>query len=110
MCSFCWDCLGWTRTIQGVVKGVKGQAIKNADVRIESSDGRQKFNTVKTDGRAVIFQKVSPPGVYRVTLIVNGVLKAYITNTMLPFQIVDFLPFTTLRFFEIPNLLFISRY
>ena len=37
--------------IQGVVKDAKGQTIKGADVRIESKDGRQKFNTVKTDGK-----------------------------------------------------------
>jgi hypothetical protein len=35
--------------IQGVVKDAKGQAIKGADVRIESKDGKQLFNTVKTD-------------------------------------------------------------
>ena len=33
--------------IQGLAKDAKGQAIKGADVRIESKDGKQKFNTVK---------------------------------------------------------------
>ena len=36
--------------IQGVVKDAKGQAIKGADVRIESRDGKKVFKTVKTDG------------------------------------------------------------
>ena len=36
-------------SIQGVVKDAKGQPIKGADVRVESRDGKQLFNTVKTD-------------------------------------------------------------
>jgi Carboxypeptidase regulatory-like domain len=67
--------------IQGFVKDAKGQAIKNADVRIESKDGRQKFNTVKTDGKGRYISEGLAPGVYRVTLVVNGAVKASITNT-----------------------------
>jgi hypothetical protein len=67
--------------IQGVVKDAKGQAIKGADVRIESKDGRQKFNTVKTDGQGRYISEGLQPGVYRVTLVVNGAVKASITNT-----------------------------
>jgi hypothetical protein len=67
--------------IQGVVKDAKGQPIKGADVRIESKDGRQKFNTVKTDGKGRYLSEGLQPGVYRVTLVVNGAVKATITNT-----------------------------
>ena len=67
--------------IQGVVKDAKGQAIKGADVRIESKDGRQKFSTVKTDGKGRYISEGLQPGVYRVTLVVNGAVKASITNT-----------------------------
>ena len=67
--------------IQGVVKDAKGQAIKGADVRIESKDGRQKFNTVKTDAKGRYITDALPEGVYRVTLLVNGAMKASITNT-----------------------------
>jgi hypothetical protein len=67
--------------IQGVVKDAKGQAIKGADVRIESKDGRQKFNTVKTDGKGRYLSEGLQPGVYRVTLLVNGAMKGSITNT-----------------------------
>jgi carboxypeptidase family protein len=67
--------------IQGVVKDAKGQAIKGADVRIESKDGRQKFNTVKTDGKGRYISEGLQPGVYKVTLMVNGAVKASITNT-----------------------------
>src|SRR5437762_12224099 len=67
--------------IQGVVKDAKGQAIKNADVRIESKDGKQRFNTVKTDGKGRYISEGLPAGAYRVTLDVNGAMKASITNT-----------------------------
>jgi hypothetical protein len=67
--------------IQVVVKDAKGQVIKGADVRIESKDGRQKFNTVKTDGKGRYISEGLAPGVYSVTLVVNGGVKASITNT-----------------------------
>jgi hypothetical protein len=67
--------------IQGVVKDAKGQAIKGADVRIESKDGKQQFTTVKTDGKGRYISESLPAGVYRVTLAVNGAVKASITNT-----------------------------
>jgi len=67
--------------IQGVVKDAKGQAIKGADVRIESRDGKQLFKTVKTDGSGRYVSDGLAAGVYRVTLVVNGVVKASIMNT-----------------------------
>jgi hypothetical protein len=68
--------------IQGVVKDAKGQAIKGADVRVESKDGKQHFNPVKTDAKGrYISQGLPAGGVYRVTLIVNGAVKGSITNT-----------------------------
>jgi hypothetical protein len=47
----------------------------------ESKDGRQRFNTVKTDGQGRYISEGLQPGVYRVTLAVNGAVKASITNT-----------------------------
>jgi len=67
--------------IQGLVKDAKGQAIKGADVRIESKDGKQQFNTVKTDAKGRYISQGLPAGIYRVTLVVNGAVKASITNT-----------------------------
>jgi Carboxypeptidase regulatory-like domain len=67
--------------IQGVVKDAKGQAIKGAEVRIESKDGSQRFNTVKTDSKGRYISDGLPVGVYRVTLVVNGAVKASIGNT-----------------------------
>jgi len=68
-------------SIQGVVKDAKGQAIKGANVRIESKDGKQLFNTVKTDGQGRYISEGLQPGVYRVSLVVNGAVKAAIGNT-----------------------------
>jgi hypothetical protein len=67
--------------IQGVVKDAKGQVIKGADVRIESRDGKKLFQTVKTDGSGHYVSAGLAAGVYRVTLVVNGTVKASITNT-----------------------------
>ncbi|MGC2626384.1 MAG: carboxypeptidase-like regulatory domain-containing protein [Candidatus Udaeobacter sp.] len=67
--------------IQGVVKDPKGHAIKGADVRIESRDGKKLLQTVKTDGSGRYVSNGLAAGVYRVTLVVNGAIKASITNT-----------------------------
>jgi Carboxypeptidase regulatory-like domain len=68
-------------SIQGVVKDAKGQPIKGADVRIESKDGKQLFNTVRTDTKGRYISEGLQPGVYRVSLVVNGAVKAAIGNT-----------------------------
>src|SRR6266545_1411036 len=68
-------------SIQGIVKDAKGQPIKGADVRIESKDGKQLFNTVKTDAKGRYISQGLAAGVYRVSLVVNGAVKASITNT-----------------------------
>src|SRR5215208_63885 len=68
-------------SIQGVVKDAKGQPIRGADVRVESRDGKQLFNTVKTDAKGHYISQGLKPGVYRVALVVNGAAKASIMNT-----------------------------
>src|SRR5215470_13759515 len=68
-------------SIQGHVKDAKGQPLKGADVRVESRDGKQVFNTVKTDGKGHYISQGLKPGVYRVSLIVNGAVKSSIMNT-----------------------------
>ncbi len=68
-------------SIQGIVKDAKGQPIKGADVRIESKDGKQLFNTAKTDAQGRYISQGLTAGVYRVTLIVNGAVKGSIMNT-----------------------------
>ena len=68
-------------SIQGFVKDAKGEPIKGTDVRIESRDGKQVFSTVKTDSKGRYISQGLQPGVYRVTLLVNGAVKASIMNT-----------------------------
>jgi TolB-like protein/tRNA A-37 threonylcarbamoyl transferase component Bud32 len=68
-------------SIQGFVKDAKGEPIKGADLRIESRDGKQVFSTVKTDPKGRYISQGLQPGVYRVTLLVNGTAKASIMNT-----------------------------
>src|SRR6266516_6507905 len=67
--------------IQGVVKDAKGQAIKGADVRIESKDGSKLFKIVKTDANGRYVSDGLAAGMYRLTLVVNGAIKASINNT-----------------------------
>ena len=68
-------------SIQGIVKDAQGKPIKGADVRIASRDGKQLFNTVKTDSQGRYISQGLQPGVYRVSLVVNGAVKAAIGNT-----------------------------
>jgi len=68
-------------SIQGLVKDVKGEPVKDADVRIESRDGKQVFRRVKTDPKGRYISQGLKPGDYRVTLLVNGTVKASIRNT-----------------------------
>jgi hypothetical protein len=67
-------------SLQGFVKDAKGEPIKGADVRVESRDGKQVFSTVKTDTQGRYISQGLQPGVYRVTLLVNGAVKALSTN------------------------------
>jgi serine/threonine protein kinase len=68
-------------SIEGFVKDAKGEPIKGAGVRIESRDGKQVFSTANTDPRGRYSSQGLQPGVYRVTLLVNGAVKASIINT-----------------------------
>jgi hypothetical protein len=68
-------------SIQGFVKDAKGEPIKGADLRIESRDGKQVLRTAKTDPNGHYSSQGLQPGVYRVTLAVNGAVKASIMNT-----------------------------
>jgi hypothetical protein len=70
-----------TSALQGIVKDPKGHPIKGADVRIESKDGSKLIKTVKTDANGHYVSDGLPAGVYRVTLVVNGVVKTSINNT-----------------------------
>ncbi len=68
-------------SIQGIVKDAQGKPIRGADVQIQSPDGKQLFNTVKTDTQGRYISQGLQPGVYRVSLVVKGAVKAAIGNT-----------------------------
>jgi hypothetical protein len=68
-------------SIQGIARDAQGKPIKGANVKIESRDGKQLFNTVKTDAQGRYISQGLQPGVYRVSLVVNGAVKAAIGNT-----------------------------
>jgi TolB-like protein/tRNA A-37 threonylcarbamoyl transferase component Bud32 len=68
-------------SIRGFVRDAQGEPIKDAGLRIESRDGKQVFNAVKTDAKGRYISQGLQPGVYRVTLLVNGAVKASIMNT-----------------------------
>jgi serine/threonine protein kinase len=68
-------------SFQGFVKDAKGEPIKGAGVRIESRDGKQLFSTATTDPKGRYISQGLQPGVYRITLVVNGMVKASILNT-----------------------------
>jgi serine/threonine protein kinase len=68
-------------SIQGFVKYAEGEPINGANVRIESRDGKQVFSTAKTGSNGRYISQGLQPGVYRVTLLVNGAVKASIMKT-----------------------------
>ena len=69
--------------LQGIVEDAKGHPIQGADIRIEATNTGRLLTTVKTDvyGRYTLQGLVA--GNYRVTLVVNGAVKASINNTTL---------------------------
>jgi hypothetical protein len=77
---------GGNATLQGIVKDPKGQPIKGADIRIEATGGGKLFGSVKTDASGHYTSAALPAGTYRVTLVVNGAVKASINNTKTKLQ------------------------
>ena len=67
--------------LQGIVKDPKGQPIKGADIRIEAQGGGKLLGTTKTGANGRYTSDALPGSTYRVTLIVNGAVKASINNT-----------------------------
>ena len=67
--------------VEGIVKDAKGRPIQGADVRIEATNGGALLTTAKTDANGRYILKGLAAGTYRVTLVVNGVLKTSINNT-----------------------------
>jgi 5-hydroxyisourate hydrolase-like protein (transthyretin family) len=69
--------------LQGIVKDAKGRPIQDADIRIEASNTGRLLTTVKTNVNGRYSLEGLAAGNYRVTLVVNGAVKASINNTTL---------------------------
>ena len=69
--------------LQGIVKDAKGHPIQGADIRIESTKTGGLLTTVKTNVNGRYSLESVAAGDYRVTLVVNGAVKASINNTTL---------------------------
>ena len=69
--------------LQGIVKDVNGHPIKGADIRIEATKTGRLLTTVKTNVNGRYSLEGLAAGNYRVTLVVNGAVKASINNTTL---------------------------
>jgi len=69
-----------TSALEGVVKDPTGQPVKGADVRIEATNGRNFSRIVKTDATGHYTSDGLAVGIYKVTLVVNGAVKASILN------------------------------
>ncbi len=67
--------------LQGIVKDANGHAIKGADIRIEATKTGRLLTTVKTNVNGRYSLEDLAAGDYRVTLVVNGAVKASINNT-----------------------------
>ena len=69
--------------LQGIVKDAKGHPIQGADIRIEATNTGRLLTTVKTNVNGRYNLEGLAAGNYRVTLVVNGAVKASINNTTL---------------------------
>src|SRR5438094_10378088 len=69
--------------LQGIVKDAKGHPIQGADIRIEATNTRSLLTTIKTNVNGRYSLEGLAAGNYRVTLVVNGAVKASINNTTL---------------------------
>ena len=69
-----------TSALEGVVKDPGGRPIKGADVRIEAKNGTNFSKIVKTDSNGHYISDALAVGTYKVTLLVNGSVKASIVN------------------------------
>jgi hypothetical protein len=72
--------LAGTPALEGIVKDSKGHPIKGAEVRIEARTGVFS-KTLKTDAKGHYFvDKLALGTNYKVTLVINGTVKASILN------------------------------
>ena len=69
--------------IQGVVRDARGRPIQGADIRIEATNNGRLLTTLRTNVSGRYNLEGLAAGNYRVTLVVNGAVKASINNATL---------------------------
>ena len=69
--------------LQGIVKDANGHPIQGANIRIEATKTGKLLTMVKTNVNGRYTLEGLAAGNYRVTLVVNGAVKASINNTTL---------------------------
>ena len=70
-----------TCAIEGNVTDQKGKVLAGADVKIEAAGAKAWSTSVKTDAKGhYAYNQLPSGGKYRVSLLVNGAVKASITN------------------------------
>jgi len=69
--------------LQGIVKDANGRPIQGADIRVEATKTGRLLTTVKTNVNGRYSLEGLAAGNYRVTLVVNGAVKASINNATL---------------------------
>src|SRR2546423_1702799 len=68
--------------VEGFVKDANGRPIAGADVRVEAKNSNSN-RLVKSDAKGYyVFAGLSPGTTYRVTLLINGAVKASINNVL----------------------------
>ena len=71
---------GGTSAFEGVVRDPAGHPVKGADVRIEATNGSSFSRIVKTDAIGHYTSNGLAIGIYKVTVVVNGAVKASVPN------------------------------
>jgi len=69
--------------LHGIVKDAKGKLIQGADIRIEAINTGRLLTVIKTNANGRYSLEGLAAGKYRVTLVVDGAVKASINNTPL---------------------------
>jgi len=69
--------------LQGIVRDAKGHPLQGADIRIEAAKTDRLLTTAKTNVNGRYNVEGLAAGNYRVTLVVNGAVKASINNATL---------------------------
>jgi len=82
ICLFLLTSSAWagTSALEGIVKDASGRPIKGAEIRVDSKDGSKFSKMIKTDANGHYISNGLVVGAYKVTLIVNGSVKASILN------------------------------